>query len=140
VMARVPPEIRQRIVVLQQGGGADGGPEELGGTTGTFDVEQLKAKVHREFEDRRRTLQTALAGAPPGDPRRAALDGMEAGERKAMQMVDDLALAMKEAFTDAIRTVYQASILIALLGLLIALIAPEVPLRGPSGGPRPVAE
>ena len=140
VMARVPPEIRQRILVFQQGGGEDGGPEELGGTTGTFDAEQIKAKVRRELEDRRRALQSALAGAPPDDPRRAALAGMEAGERTAMGMVDDLALAMKEAFTDAIRTVYQASVLIALLGLLIALVAPEVPLRGPGAGPRPVAE
>ncbi|HEY8207875.1 MAG TPA: hypothetical protein VIG99_10375, partial [Myxococcaceae bacterium] len=73
------------------------------------------------------------------DPRRAALAGLDAGEQKAMGMVDDLGMAMKEAFTDSIRTIYQASILIAVLGLIIALIAPEVPLRG-QGGPRPVAE
>jgi hypothetical protein len=49
-------------------------------------------------------------------------------------------MAMKEAFTDSIKRIYQASVLIAVLGLLIALIAPEVPLRGPGGPPRPVAE
>lgn len=140
VMARVPPELRQRVQELRLGGGPGASMEgELGSGTGTFDAERIKARVREAFAARRRELEIALVNAPPDDPRRTALDRMEAGERTALGMVDDLALGMKAAFTDAIRTIYQASVFIALLGLLIALLAPEVPLRGP-GGPRPVSE
>lgn len=38
-------------------------------------------------------------------------------------------MAIKEAVTDSIKPVYQASIFLVLLGLLITLIAPEVSLR-----------
>ncbi|HVE87772.1 MAG TPA: MFS transporter, partial [Myxococcales bacterium] len=135
--ARVPAEFRQQIAAMQGGAGAAAeGGEGMDTGTGTFDAEKLKARVHQGFVERRR----ALENLPPDDPRRQALAGMEMGEKKAMGLVDDLALAMKEAFTDAIRTIYQASVLIAVLGLLISLVAPEVPLRGPGGPPRPVAE
>jgi len=142
VMARVPPEFRQRVAQLQGGEGAKGGggpADDMGGGTGTFDAEKIKAKVHEEFAAQRKQLEASLANAPPDDPRRNALGGMQVGEQKALGMVDDLALAMKEAFTDAIKRIYQASIIISLLGLLLTLVAPEVPLREQSG-PRPVAE
>jgi len=135
VMARVPPEFRQRVAQLQTGGGAGGGAsaEDMSSGTGTFDAEKIKAQVHQGFVEQRQQLEAA----PPDDPRRQRLAGLEMNEQKAMGMVDDMAEAMKEAFTDAIKRIYQASVLIALLGLLIALLAPEVPLRGP-GGPQPV--
>lgn len=135
VMARVPPELRQRVAQLQTGGGGGGSAEDMSSGTGTFDAEKIKAQVHQGFEEQRRQIEAA----PPDDPRRARLGQMQMGEQKAMGMVDDMAMAMKEAFTDSIRRIYQVSIFIALLGLLITLLAPEVPLRGP-GGPRPVAE
>jgi len=150
-MARIPPEMRAQVKSMQgkcaaagsQGGDAQAAaaPDELGGGdgTGTFDAEKIKGCVRDGFAERRRALESSLANAPPEDPRRKAFAGLEMGEKQAMGMVDDLALAMKEAFTDAIKRIYQASIFIALLGLLIALIAPEVPLRG-QGGPQPMAE
>jgi len=147
-IARLPREFQERVQSLQGGceetpdGKAQAqapAPEEMGDEIGTFDVEKAKDRVRKCFQKDRRSLEAALASAPPDDPRRARLAQMQVREQEAMGMVDDLAMALKEAFTDAIKRIYQVSIFIALLGLLIALIAPEVPLRGP-GGPRPVAE
>jgi EmrB/QacA subfamily drug resistance transporter len=150
VMARTPLEFREKVaaIVKKVTECASGGAEGMESGMGTFDVEKAKECAHQELEKERRELEAAMANAPPDDPRRRTLSWMEAKETKTMVMgkVDDYAQAMKEAFTDAIRTIYQASVLIAVLGLLISLVAPEVPLRGPGGPggpggpPRPVAE
>jgi EmrB/QacA subfamily drug resistance transporter len=64
----------------------------------------------------------------------AAKKGLDDGERTAVDAVDKMARALKEAFTDATARVYFIAIFFALAGLLVALFLPELPLRGGPGG------
>ena len=64
----------------------------------------------------------------------------DAAEKQALDAVERIGNALKNAFTAAIRHVYQVSILIALLALLITLMLPELPLRKTNAmGPPPPA-
>jgi hypothetical protein len=69
-------------------------------------------------------VQTATQGAVDGVSK--ALDEAKA---KILPAIDRLELALKESFTDGITTVYKLGILIAILGFLITLAIPELPLR-----------
>ncbi len=56
----------------------------------------------------------------------AGFDGME---RTLLETVDRVAMAMKEAFTEAISSVYRVTLLIAALGFLMTLFLPQLKLR-----------
>lgn len=58
--------------------------------------------------------------------------GLDAAEVTAVDTVHKIAQSVKESFTDAITRVYGVGIFFALLGLLVSLTIPELPLRGGS--------
>jgi EmrB/QacA subfamily drug resistance transporter len=80
-------------------------------------------------------VQTATQGAVDGVSK--ALDDVKA---KMLPTIDKLELALKESFTDGITTVYKLGILIAILGFLITLAIPELPLRKAGSFGPPAAE
>jgi EmrB/QacA subfamily drug resistance transporter len=55
--------------------------------------------------------------------------GLSEAKTKILPAIDKLEVALKESFTDGITTVYKLGILIAILGFLITLAIPELPLR-----------
>ena len=66
--------------------------------------------------------------------------GLDEAKTKILPAIDKLELALKESFTDAITTVYKLGILIAILGFLITLAIPELPLRKAGSFGPPAAE
>ena len=97
------------------------------------------ATINAGIDNYIRSQKATLGDASPTDPRWGPIHGAEAGRAQMPALVhDDLVPAMKRAFTEAVRRIYQVSIFIVLLGLLVTLLAPEVPLRG-GGKPGPPA-
>lgn len=134
VLEKVPPALRGELRALAAAPGpvSEGEAPAVGG----FDVERLQARVTAELDRRQGALEEALKDVPRDDPRWAGVARLEAARPEAMQRVEEAASAMKEAFTEAVRRVYQVSLLIALLGILFTLLAPEVALRrGPAPAP-----
>jgi EmrB/QacA subfamily drug resistance transporter len=64
--------------------------------------------------------------------------GLERAQKQAIATVDRIGQAIKEALTVAITQVYKIGILIALLGIAVTLLIPELPLRK-SNAPAPAA-
>lgn len=79
--------------------------------------------------------QAALAGAMAQVDR--AIDEAKPGLHAAVDAVDQ---ALKEAFTRAIRVVFEVELLLALLAFLLTLKVPQLALRSTSSPPLPVAE
>ena len=69
-----------------------------------------------------------------------AVAGLDEAKAKILPAIDKLEVALKESFSDAITTVYKLGILIAILGLLITLAIPELPLRKAGDFGPPAAE
>ena len=65
----------------------------------------------------------------------AAKKRLDAAEQTALGVVAKVAEALRESFTDAITRVYFVGIFFALLGLLVSLALPELPLRARTPGP-----
>ncbi len=78
-------------------------------------------------------LQAILAGEAPNAKREAilskVLENMERTKTVLLQGINRLEQASKQAFTQAISGIYRISSLIILLGFLITLFMPEIPLR-----------
>jgi EmrB/QacA subfamily drug resistance transporter len=66
--------------------------------------------------------------------------GLDDAKTKILPAIDKLEMALKESFTDGITTVYKLGILIAILGFLITLAIPELPLRKAGSFGPPAAE
>jgi EmrB/QacA subfamily drug resistance transporter len=66
--------------------------------------------------------------------------GLDEAKNKILPAIDKLEVALKESFTDGITTVYKLGILIAILGFLITLALPELPLRKAGNYGPPAAE
>jgi EmrB/QacA subfamily drug resistance transporter len=69
-----------------------------------------------------------------------ATSGLDEAKTKILPAIDKLEVALKESFTDGITTVYKLGILIAILGFLITLAIPELPLRKAGSFGPPAAE
>lgn len=106
--------------------------EEGAPTTGTFDVAAAKARIAEGFAARRQVLSGA------GPEAAGQLAGLQAAEAEALKTVDAVSRAFKQAFTDATARVYFVGIFFALLGLVVTLVLPELPLRGGMPTPPPV--
>ncbi len=108
-------------------------PEALASPEGRAQV--LATLAHDMAPARDAAITTARAQAIAG-----AHQGLDAAEQTALSTVAKVGAALKEAFTDAITRVYLFGIFFALLGLLVSLAIPELPLRGvgPGGAPPPV--
>ncbi len=78
-------------------------------------------------------LQATVAGQAPAKAREAALtgaiQGLEGAKSAALEGVNRIDLAFKQAFTDAISGIYRIGVLIILLGFLVTALLPELPLR-----------
>jgi MFS family permease len=78
-------------------------------------------------------LQATVAGQAPAKAREAALSGaiqgLEGAKSAAVEGVNRIDLAFKQAFTDAISGIYRIGVLIILLGFLVTALLPELPLR-----------
>ena len=114
-----------RVLPQQAAGGQvseEGGPSER-----SFDAAAIKARIAEGFEKQREALAPA---AQAGDPAaKGRLAGLAQAQQAAEATVDKVALAFKEAFSEAIRDIYRITMLIALLALLVTLALPELPLR-----------
>jgi EmrB/QacA subfamily drug resistance transporter len=94
--------------------------------------------------------QAAIAGANQGIDKAASeapqavlkqiTTGLDEAKNKILPAIDKLENALKESFTDGITTVYKLGVLIAILGFLITLALPELPLRKAGGFGPPAAE
>jgi hypothetical protein len=132
----VPVELRQQLVPQQAAGGQVS--EEGGATERSFDAAAIKARIAEGFETQREVLAPA---AQAGDPAaKGRLAGLAQAQRAAEATVDKVAVAFKEAFSEAIRDIYRITLLIALLALLVTLALPELPLRKTNGPQPPVLE
>ncbi|MDQ3264072.1 MAG: MFS transporter [Myxococcota bacterium] len=134
VMQKVPPALRSQLGALLTPGAAPDGESGAG-----IDPQQLRQQVVEGFDQRVAALTSQLRDVPREDPRWRAVERIESARAPALLLMDEAAAAMKVAFTHGVRRIYQVSLLIALLGLALTLLAPEIPLR--EGTPRPpVAE
>jgi hypothetical protein len=108
--AGLPPEL---VAQLPRGGlGQMGGAAEEAGPRMSFDAAEVK-----------RTISEQFAGPP------------ELKER-LFQAVERLGAELKLAFSAAIRRIYLVCAVIALVGLLLTILLPEIPLtRGRGAGP-----
>ncbi|MFY0570981.1 MDR family MFS transporter [Archangium lansingense] len=121
----VPVEFRRQLLPQQAAGGQvseEGGPSER-----SFDAAAIKARIAEGFEKQREALAPAAQAGEPAAKERLA--GLAQAQQAAEATVDKVALAFKEAFSEAIRDIYRITMLIALLALLVTLALPELPLR-----------
>lgn len=92
----------------------------------TFDEAAIVERLRADFAARK-----ASVGADP-----AAAAGLERAEAEAIAGVGRVGLAIKTAFTEAVARIYGIAIAFALLGLLLAALLRERPLRpGPAAAP-----
>ncbi len=115
----LPPEVLQKLSVRAPGGGGESESPRVG-----FDAPRIKAAIDADLE------RSPLAAA----------DKQVARER-AHAGIDRVARAFKRAFTDALIKVFILSLVLAVLGLLITVFLPALPLRpGPPGSRPPPVE
>jgi EmrB/QacA subfamily drug resistance transporter len=115
----VPADVRAQ---LPMGTGPAAGGEGSQASRGHFDAQTVRAQVNAHFDTRR--AQLIRTGFPP-----QALVGLDTARSQALRTVDQVALAIKQAFTSAISEIYRIGLLIGALGFLVTLRLPEVPLR-----------
>ncbi len=84
-------------------------------------------------------VAAAVAGTPsPGAPEAGSAAAVVTSDRAAaLGAVDALGAAFRRAFTDAIRRLYQVGMAFVVLGALLTLFIPELPLRGRTAPPLP---
>jgi hypothetical protein len=84
-------------------------------------------------------VAAATAGTPsPGAPAGGSAGAVVASDRAAaLGAVDALGAAFRRAFTHAIRRLYQVGLAFVVIGALLTLFIPELPLRGRAGVPVP---
>lgn len=121
----VPVELRHQLVPSRGAGGQVG--EEGGPTERSFDAVAIKARIAEGFERQREALASEARGGDPAAKGRLA--SLAQAQKAAEAAVDKVALAFKEAFSEAIRGIYLITMLIALLALFVTLALPELPLR-----------
>lgn len=86
---------------------------------------QVLAQVRSGIEQ---SLPATVAGVQEA-ALKGASEGLEQAQTQAFQSVDKIALGLKEALTIAISQIYRIGLGIALLGVLVTLLIPELPLR-----------
>jgi EmrB/QacA subfamily drug resistance transporter len=106
----MPPEIRARF-------------------EGKRSVDSEQARKMFDAEAQKREVEPLLANLPHAE--------RSAARRLAHERIDRVATAFKDAFTDAIVNAFWLSFVIAMVGLVIALFLPQLPLRraAPRGPP-----
>jgi EmrB/QacA subfamily drug resistance transporter len=155
VFEKVPQEMRARFAQ---------GPSEERSSQG-FQPEEIKNKIRAQFQERKTLLTDAIQNGNQASlqkllddpmipqsakerlPKLGAKTGVfqlnvglafvQAAEQKALSTIDEMAIAFKAAFTDAVVKVFQFSALIVLLGLITTLLLPEKSLRK-TDGPAPM--
>lgn len=110
----LPPELQASLAQRRQQ------TDEEGRAEVRFDAEAIKHSLDLEIDAR-----------PMPAPAR------EAARMRAHAGIDRMASAFKRAFTDALIKVFYLSLVIAVLGLLITIFLPSLPLRAAPPGSRP---
>jgi hypothetical protein len=119
--AGLPPEVREHLQL--QGTGGSG---EKGARVGqTLPSDQLERSLRSGFAAREQQVRTELRGAD----RTEALTQLKAEEQHAVAAVGELEAALKDGFTRAISAIYRIAIFISVVGFLLTLFLPELPLR-----------
>ena len=113
-------------------------------------VQQVPASVMADPESRKNALwglRIAVDAVQAVAEQRAVARAVgevdvaiDAGKATLFAAVDAVGAAMKAAFTEAIRLVFFVALALALLGFVLTLMLPQLPLRASSGPPVPVAE
>jgi hypothetical protein len=153
--AGMPPEMRAQLE-QPRGGGEEGGHKQE-----APNKEEIEAEIHQQFEAVRKRYVAALQGhdpkalealrqdpqlpevakkflpasvdeVPPGALERA-LAFNRAAEEGVLATIGQVAQAKKEAFASAISTLFRVCILLAILGFVVTLFMPELPLRKTEG-------
>ncbi len=115
VANELPPEVQDKLRVRAPGGAGEGERPRVG-----FDAPKIKAAIDADLE---------RSPVPVAD-KQAARERAHAG-------IDRVAQAFKRAFTDALLKVFILSLVLAVLGLLITVFLPALPLRAGPPGSRP---
>lgn len=124
--AALPPAVAAQMAAMREAPATGGGDE--GPAVRSFDEKAIVARIHEGFAARR----AALGDASPAEAR-AGLDAAEAG---AVAGIQQIGMAFKTAFTEAVARLYTIAIAFAVLGFLLALAMRELPLRaGPAAAP-----
>ncbi|PYE49017.1 DHA2 family efflux MFS transporter permease subunit [Deinococcus yavapaiensis] len=71
---------------------------------------------------------------------REASDSITAAEPKVFRALEDLGAGVKTAFTDSVTRVFRVGIFIVVLGFLVTLLLPQLPLRKRGQGGPPALE
>lgn len=147
----IPPGLRAQVERPSAGGGGAEGPD----VTQVFPREEIEARIRTDFAEQRAALDAAANGdlaarqrllsdsrvddrvkeALEGPAERlgpglaAARAGLEQAETRALEAVGKVARGIKNAFTIAIKQIYRFALLIALLGLVVTVVMPDLPLR-----------
>lgn len=155
---RLPTEARANVSQPQGGEGA---------SSEGFDVAGIKEKIKAQFEETRRLYVAAFQQKDPKalealrqhpnlpeiaksrlpksvedaqpDYLATALTFSKAAEEAALAGVDQVNVALKESFTQALSVTFFACAVIALIALLLTFFLPELPLRR-TNAPVPVSE
>jgi EmrB/QacA subfamily drug resistance transporter len=117
----LPESVRAQVAVASPGTSAEGGPAGE-----AFRAGEVKARLRAEFETERRRVEAGSAAA-------GARERVDAEERRALESVDRMDLALKEGYTRGVSSVYRVAILIALAALLVTVFLPEQPMRRRQG-------
>jgi len=134
-LGALPPAARALVERSLRGGeeageapNAEGGAGALG-----FDAERLRARLRRQMAAGG-DVGAATQGAP--SPSAAVATGAT-DQAAALGAVDALGGAFRRAFTTAIRRLYQVGMAFVVIGALLTLFIPELPLRGGARPPVP---
>jgi EmrB/QacA subfamily drug resistance transporter len=153
VAESAPPALRAQLPSRTGAAPAEALAGEGAPASAVFDAAEIKAELSARFDALRVELRAAgpealqgvkaAPGVPPevaqAETPEAALAALDAVEPKALALIDETGYAFKQAFTEAISRIFQVSILIALLALLVTLWMPELPLRS-GEAPTPAVE
>jgi len=112
----MPPQMR--AMMEKKGGGGEGADARV-----AFDAKAVKARA-----------DAAIDAAP------MPVAAKETAKQNAHAAIDRVDHAFKRAFTDSLIDVFRVSLVIAILGLLITVFLPQLPLRKASERPPPAGE
>lgn len=163
--AGLPAALRAQMPGGNEAGAGLAGGEEAA-SPAAFDAAAIKARISTSFEAQRALATAALRDRDPRaleelrqsprlpgfikeqlapglelSPRlfELALSRIDAAEQQALTGIDQLSLAFRGAFAEAIVKIFRTCIFIALLGLLVTLFLPAIPLRR-TNDPAPISE
>lgn len=133
-LAALPSGARALVERSLRGDATGGAPNtaENGGAL-AFDAEALRARLRRQM-----AAGGDVGAAAQGTPSPSAAVAASATDQvAALGAVDALGSAFRRAFTTAIRRLYLVGMGFVVIGVLLTVCIPEIPLRGGARAPVP---